>query len=370
MRDIFYKIDFLIHYLSNYKHNTMNALLDKYTHILEPCNKETSVDTIISHPLYTIVKKSIDAYNNTNVLLSLSGGVDSMVMLELLCHIPSISVYCCHLNYNNRKESSDEMRFLKDYCELKNVYFDYIEFDFIRSETKRDIYEKETRRMRYKYYQELIDKYECSCVVLAHHKDDIVENIYNNIMRGCREPNDLIVLKEFNTILDVNVCRPLLHVYKDVVYDVASKYNIPYFLDTTPDWSCRGKMRRKIFPMCDDCYGSQYKENIIQLGEDCETMGNIINTYIIDTIMKNDVIVEGKNFSIRISDVLKEKIIMKIVLKKVLHQMGLNIMKSKCIDQLMNVLHSKKQQKMSLLKNYNTIVNENSIVFTSLLHTA
>lgn len=348
----------------------MDALLNKYTDILEPYVKETPLDAIVNHPLYTNIVQSIDEYNNTNVLLSLSGGVDSMVMLELLCHIPSITVYCCHLNYNNRKESINEMRFLKDYCELKNVHFDYIEFDFIRSETKRDVYEKETRRMRYKYYQELIDKYECSCVLLAHHKDDIVENIYNNIMRGCREPNDLIVLKEFNTILDVNVCRPLLHVYKDVVYDVASKYNIPYFLDTTPDWSCRGKMRRKIFPMCDDCYGSQYKENIIQLGEDCETMGNIINTYIIDTVMKNDVIVEGKNFSIRVSDVLKEKVIMKIVLKKILHQMGLNIMKSKCIDQLINVLHSKKQQKMSLLKNYNTIVNENSIVFTSLLHNA
>ena len=348
----------------------MDALLNKYTDILEPCVKETPLDAIVNHPLYTNIEQSIDEYNNTNVLLSLSGGVDSMVMLELLCHIPSITVYCCHLNYNNRKESIIEMRFLKDYCELKNVHFDYIEFDFIRSETKRDVYEKETRRMRYKYYQELIDKYGCSCVLLAHHKDDIVENIYNNIMRGCREPNDLIVLKEFNTILDVNVCRPLLHVYKDVVYDVASKYNIPYFLDTTPDWSCRGKMRRKIFPMCDDCYGSQYKENIIQLGEDCETMGNIINTYIIDTVMKNDVIVEGKNFSIRVSDVLKEKVVMKIVLKKILHQMGLNIMKSKCIDQLINVLHSKKQQKMSLLKNYNTIVNENSIVFTSLLHNA
>jgi hypothetical protein len=125
-------------------------------------------------------------------------------------------------------------------------------------------------------------------------------------------------------------------------------------------------MRRKIFPSCEDCYGSQYKQNIIQIGDDCEAMGNIIQTYIIDNILENDVKIDGGNFTITLKDVLTEKMIIKNVLKKILHNLGLNMIKMKSIDQLLAVIQTKKQQKITLLKNYNTMVNENSIVFTKL----
>ena len=345
----------------------MEIIESKYKHLLEQYrrNDKLASDICNTH-IYACVLNIIQNRNIENVLVSLSGGVDSMVLLELLIHIPKINVYCCHLNYNNRSESKEEMEFLIEYCKHKNVILEYIEFDFVRSETKRDMYEKETRKMRYEYYSKLVEKYDCECVMLAHHQDDIVENIYNNVMRGCRDPHDLIVLRELNTILGVNVCRPLLSVYKDCVYDCAFTYNIPYFLDTTPDWSCRGKMRRKIFPSCEDCYGSQYKQNIIQIGNDCEAMGNIIQTYIIDNILENDVKIDGENFTITLKDVLTEKMIIKSVLKKILHKLGLNMIKMKSIDQLLTVVRSKKQQKITLLKNYNTMVNENSIVFTKI----
>ena len=349
------------------KTKTMEFIERKYKHVLEPYAGNDKLESnICNTEIYKCVSKITEKYNIQNVLVSLSGGVDSMVLLELLSQCAKINVYCCHINYNNRLESKEEMEFLIEYCKHKNIVFEYIEIDFIRCETKRDIYEKDTRKMRYEYYSKLIKKYKCDCVMLAHHKDDIVENIYNNVMRGCRDPNDLIVLREFNTILDVNVCRPLLDLYKDSVYECASIYNVPYFLDTTPDWSCRGKMRRRIFPSCEDCYGTQYKQNIIQLGNDCEAMGNIIQTYIIDNILENDVKIDGNNFTITLKDVLSEKMIIKSVLKKILHKLGLNMIKLKSIDQLLAVVQSNKQQKITLLKNYNTMVNGNSIVFTKI----
>lgn len=346
----------------------MESIINKYHTILEPLqnNDIEKINDIHDHKLYTITTEIAKKYCNQNVLVSLSGGVDSMVLVELLYKNPNINIYCCHVNYNNRIESTDEMEFLREYCKHKNIVFEYIEFDFTRVDTKRDIYEKETRKLRYDYYCKLIEKYNCNCVMLAHHKDDIVENIYNNVMRGCRDPNDLVVLCEFNKILDVNVCRPLLSVYKDCIYDFARTYKIPYFLDTTPDWSCRGKMRRKIFPDCEECYGSQYKENLIQLGEECHSMGNIIQKHIIDNIFENNVKIEGVNFEINITDVLCERIILKIVLKKILHRLGVNMIKMKSISQLSNIMQTKRCQKITLLKNYNTMVTENSIIFTKL----
>ena len=81
-------------------------------------------------------------------------------------------------------------------------------------------------------------------------------------MRGSREITDLTVIKEENNILGVNIYRPMLEYFKDDVMEIANNLNIPYFLDTTPDWSCRGKMRRNIFPECEDCYSNTYKTHI------------------------------------------------------------------------------------------------------------
>ena len=61
-----------------------------------------------------------------------------------------------------------------------------------------------------------------------------------------------------------------IHRFKleDELLKFANQYQIPYFLDTTPDWSCRGKMRRQIFPKCEDCYGDNFMGSLIKLGID------------------------------------------------------------------------------------------------------
>lgn len=49
-----------------------------------------------------------------------------------------------------------------------------------------------------------------------------------------------------NTVNGVRVWRPMLPFGKDVVYDFAHKFGVPYFKDTTPSWSTRGKLRRQL----------------------------------------------------------------------------------------------------------------------------
>ena len=44
----------------------------------------------------------------------------------------------------------------------------------------------------------------------------------------------------------VRVWRPLLHHPKDHIYEFAHKYGVPYFKDSTPSWSTRGKLRNKV----------------------------------------------------------------------------------------------------------------------------
>ena len=99
-------------------------------------------------------------------------------------------------------------------------------------------------------------------MLLAHHKDDIVENIFANVCRG-RNILDLAVIKEKACIDGVNIGRPMIDVYKKPVYEFAEKYQIPYFKDTTPGWSIRGKYRNQIYPLIEDTFTKNVKDNLL-----------------------------------------------------------------------------------------------------------
>ena len=209
----------------------------------------------------------IEEKNIKKILVSLSGGVDSMVLLEILTNI-KFDIICCHINYNNRDESKKEKDFLIEYCNCKNIKLEYIDMEITRDLIKRDVYENLSKKTRYDFYKKICDDNKIEGVFLGHHEDDLSENIFNNIMRGGREITDLSVFKEENIILGVKVFRPLLNIKKDEIYKIAHEYQIPYFKDTTPDWSCRGKMRRKIFPECEDCYGKNYNNSLLKIGKE------------------------------------------------------------------------------------------------------
>ena len=350
----------------------MDELNLEYHDILETQNTTILHDDLKLYPLYSTMVDFIETHCIDKILISLSGGVDSMVLLELIDWLRTfkdISIHCCHLNYNNREESIRERDFLKKYCQLKNVSFDYKDIDFKRCDTKRNIYEKETRALRYDYYKEMCDKYGCIGVFLAHHKDDICENIFNNIMRGSREITDLTVIKEENAILGVNIYRPMLEYFKDDILEIAHNINIPYFLDTTPEWSCRGKMRRNIFPECEDCYSTTYKTSLLKIGKEGDELGNIIQKYIIDDIIQKVEFIDNHRVILPNVPILKESYIMKIIMRKVCHMYGLDGMKTKCVEQLSHFLNKKYigKLKISLLKKHSTTINVDTIYFDRII---
>ena len=352
----------------------MEELYSKYADILEHQlpDKDTNnklSNNLTEHSLYTTVLEFIKINEMSKVIVSLSGGVDSMVLLDILIAMKledmvELEIYCCHLNYNNRPESSDERQFLVEYCKMKSVELEYIDIDFKRCDTKRNTYEKDTRQMRYDYYKEMCDKYECSGVFLAHHKDDICENIFNNIMRGSREITDLTVITKKNTVLGVNVYRPMLDYYKEDILEIADNLHTPYFLDTTPDWSCRGKMRRNIFPQCDDCYTTNYKSSLLKLGKESDDINNILQKYIIDVVMtKVSYSPHEGIISIPNETILQESYVLKIILRKISHKYSIDTMKIKSVEHLSDQLKKKNvgKLKMTLLKNHSIVINIDSI---------
>ena len=185
-------------------------------------------------------------------------------------------------------------------------------------------------------------------------------------MRGGREISDLIVFKKENTILDVIVYRPLLNFRKNLIYSFADNYQIPYFLDTTPNWSCRGKMRRNIFPSCEDCYGENYKNSLLKLANQGQELGKIIDVYIIKSLLEK-VIFNKLSFKIELEDVLNEEYILRNLLYRVCLKLKIAPIKQKNIRSLLDHINNKSNKTISVLKNYNTFIDKNLLCFACIV---
>ena len=224
--------------------------------------------------------------NSKKFVVSLSGGVDSMVLISIIKSL-GYNVVGAHINYNNRPESIVEQRFLEKWSRDNNIKL-YIKSinDIKRGECKRNNYEILARKIRFDFYKKVLTNENADYMLLAHHKDDIIENIFANICRG-RNILDLAVIRKSTTIDNVDIMRPMLDFNKDAIYEYAHLMDVPYFKDTTPNWSVRGKYRNIIAPAIEDAFTLNVKSNLIGISEQSDEWNILINHTIINPFMKN-----------------------------------------------------------------------------------
>lgn len=203
--------------------------------------------------------KKID--NAKTIVISISGGVDSMVSSFILHHLSRgntlFKVVGVHINYGNRETCDTEVEFVKRWCKLLDIelYIRHITEIYrhkkvngdTNSETllghdTREFYEKITKKIRFDMYKRFN-----SPIILGHNKDDCTENIFGNI-RKSRSYDNLIGMREVGEVDDCLIVRPMLPIWKREIIEFANTFNIPHLEDSTPKWSDRGKMRDELFP--------------------------------------------------------------------------------------------------------------------------
>ena len=332
---------------------------ETYNSILQFIPQEVDAKDLHLEKLSQTILNFINENNITKVLVSLSGGVDSMVLTSILKSL-NINFICCHINYNNREESKYEQHFLINWCTHNNIHIYVNEITHIkRGETNRNEYETQTKNIKYQLYQDLTNLYHCNSIFLAHHKDDVAENVFNNIMRGRTSITSLKGMQKIKKIFNLQVCRPMLDFRKDDIYRLSDKYQIPYFLDTTPDWSCRGQMRRQIFPKCEKCYSNKFMDSLNKLGEESKQINEVLEKYVINPIIKNSKF--GKfGFIIYKEEKLRDRFILQTILRLCCNKVNLSI-SNKAIN---NLLEKYDQECcIMLIKNNVTFVDVDSIIF-------
>ena len=237
-----------------------------------------------SDELYKICDGFLKTQVNNKLVVSLSGGPDSMVLLFILSKFVqkyNIILEAIHINYKNRSESDIEEELVQYYCNKLNIRLHVYRFRYIRrKECPREYYEKLTRTVRFNLYKSLN-----SSVILGHIKDDLIENIWTNISKG----KDIFKLHKIDvnsTIENQVILRPFVRVDKKSIFEFAQKANVPYLKNTTPEWSNRGKLRNDFIPAVNKQFG-EIDNKLLYLSDTINSYHKILEQFIFDPFFKS-----------------------------------------------------------------------------------
>lgn len=119
------------------------------------------------------------------VLVALSGGADSVSLLDVLLRAGYTCV-AAHCNFHLRgEESNRDEAFVRDLCKQMNVELEVTDFDTIEYARTHEVsIEVAARELRYRWFDEMARKHQCQAVCVAHHQNDQAETILLNLKRG------------------------------------------------------------------------------------------------------------------------------------------------------------------------------------------
>ena len=198
--------------------------------------------------VYNFILNDIGLKKEDAIVVGVSGGPDSMALLDLLLKIKKkidIRLICAHINHNQRVESDEEEKYVKNYCRNNDVIFECIKIE----NWSDDNFENEARSIRYNFFEELIENYNASFLMTAHHADDLIETILMRIVRG----STLKGYSGFNKIVKkgkYKIVRPFYTITKDEILKYCDENNIKYYIDSTnnEDVHTRNRYRHVVLP--------------------------------------------------------------------------------------------------------------------------
>lgn len=195
--------------------------------------------------------------NAKNILLGVSGGPDSLVMLEFFIKYKKyfgINIAVAHLDHLFREESTSEADFVEEKAKDLGIDFYRKTVDVPKIIEKEKISaESAARHERFKFFRDIYEKFDYDLLALAHHRDDQVETILLNIFRG----SGLRGLSGIQKKLSLNgleIIHPLLNLSKREIEEYCRDNKLEPRIDKTNKENIysRNIIRNKILPIVEE----------------------------------------------------------------------------------------------------------------------
>ena len=206
--------------------------------------------------------------HDDNLLLAVSGGVDSMVLMSLV-RAAGYRFAVAHCNFHLRGEESDGDELLVE-SEVRKIGAPYhvTHFDtYDEVASTGESVEMAARRLRYAWFDELCNAHGYSVVVIAHHIDDSIETCFINMLRGTGARGLTGIASRNGRIV-----RPLLFATREDIETYAAQNEIPFRVDSSnmSMKHLRNRVRHEVVPMLKEInpqFTSIMQRNMTHLGQ-------------------------------------------------------------------------------------------------------
>lgn len=258
-------------------------------------NKENIFEYIIHNIEQNIIENNL-IKNNDKIVVGVSGGPDSMCLLDSLITLKetfikkyniSYSLIVAHVNHMIREESKEEKIYVKNFCRKHNVPFYYLEED-VKNNSRDVKMSEETygRKIRYDFFEEVRKKENASTIATAHNMDDDIETILLNIIRGTGLKGLTGMSYKYS-----NIIRPLLNIEKKDILEYNNERNLNPCIDKTnfENIYSRNKIRNVLIPTLKNEYNSNIKQSIIRMKSILEEDEEFLDKYT-EKIVNNSLI--------------------------------------------------------------------------------
>jgi tRNA(Ile)-lysidine synthetase-like protein len=248
---------------------------------------------------------------NETIVLALSGGVDSMVLFNVLMNIDlNLKIVLAHVNHNKREDSKMEYQMLKKLAKKHNIPFEGYEVEINDNSNFHD----DSRNQRYAFFRVVAQKHKASKIVVAHHLDDQVETIIMRLIRGTSF-SGYAGIPSIRRDRNISIVRPLMKVSKKDILDYARDHDIVYYEDisNSEDFYTRNRYRNKIIPLL-RIENPNLNERILQFRDYIESADLVLDRIKNEFIEKNSFYntVNLDNFN-KLERIIKIKVLTHIV---------------------------------------------------------
>jgi len=310
--------------------------------------------------LVSIVKHKNLINKTEPIVVALSGGVDSMVLFDILSTLNS-HIVIAHVNHNKRPESIDEYNYIKAMAKKRKIPFE----GYTMGENEQSNFQHDSRLKRYDFFRAIAGKYKAKKIAVAHHLDDQVETVLMRIVRGTSF-SGYTGIKEIRIDRNVSIIRPLMNIKKDDILAYAKDHNIDYFEDSSnrEDIYTRNRFRNNIIPLLRE-ENPNLDQKIIQLAEYIDSADELIekikNEFLHEFSMYNHVSLVDFN---KLNRIVKIKVIKHMVNSTTDNQVEVSYEQYKQIIDM--CLGEEPNQRISLSETFD-FVKEYEVIYVSKL---
>jgi tRNA(Ile)-lysidine synthase len=204
------------------------------------------------------------------IIVAVSGGVDSMVLFDLLSRERDIKFMAAHFNHRLRDEESDgDEEFVRSFCRQRGIECHVGNADTARvaAEERRGIQES-ARDLRYAFFRSVAQQYAGSVIATGHHADDNAETILLHLCRGTGLDGMRGILPTSENE-GVTLIRPLLFARRNEIEEYARHEKLVFRIDSSnlKDDYARNALRHRAFPMLEEIFGPSVVDTVSRTAE-------------------------------------------------------------------------------------------------------